>query len=272
MTSPSQRGLAAVIFDWAGTMIDFGSRAPVEAVMEIFRRRGVNVPERIARAPMGMAKRDHIDIVLRDPAVVPLWRAATGRDPAPADVDSLYTEFLPLQLEILRNHGDLIPGAAEAAAECRRRGLKIGSTTGYTAELMQIVMAEAARQGYAPDVMICSSDVSPGRPAPWMIFEVARRLNVYPMSRIVKVDDTPVGIEAGRNAGTLTVGIVMTGNEIGLTKKDLDALPTREHNALRTRARKNLKAAGAHHLIDSVADLAPILTRIEKALRRGLKP
>lgn len=264
--------LRAVIFDWAGTMIDHGSRAPVEVILEVFRRRGVELREAEARGPMGMNKLDHLKTLLADAAIAARWAAATGAPPREEDAANLYREFLPLQHEVLRRRCTLIPGAVAAVAECRRRGMKIGATTGYTAELMQFLVPEAARQGYSPDADVTSEGLPAGRPAPWMIFEAARRMNVYPMSRVVKVDDTPIGIEAGRNAGTWNVGVLLTGNEVGLDEEPLAALHEWERLRLRSEAARRMKAAGAHCVIDGVADLAEALDEIEARIARGERP
>ena len=115
-----------------------------------------------------------------------------------------------------------IPGVVETIEECRRRGVKIGSSTGYTREIIEVVMTRARREGFVADAVLCASDVAEGRPAPWLIFENARHLGVYPMAAIAKIDDTVPGIEAGLNAGTWTIGVAKTGNEVGLSKAELD--------------------------------------------------
>ena len=151
---------------------------------------------------MGMAKREHIAAIAALPRVGTRWRELHGDDPADGDVQSMFDEFLPLQKETLAVRGsEVIPGIPEAIGELRRRGLKIGSTTGYNRQLMDVVAPIAARAGYVPDVIVCSDDVRSGRPAPWMNFRAAEHLGIYPMYSVVVVDDTLVGIAAGRNAG-----------------------------------------------------------------------
>ena len=138
--------LQAVVLDWAGTTVDFGSRAPVLAVMEAFRRIDVPVTVEEARGPMGMAKRDHLRVMLEMPDVNSRWRKAFNRPPNPDDVDRLYAQFLPLQKEILAENSQVIPGCVEAIAACRAMGLQIGSSTGYTQELMDILVPLALRK------------------------------------------------------------------------------------------------------------------------------
>jgi phosphonoacetaldehyde hydrolase len=252
-------GLRAVIFDWAGTTVDHGSRAPAEVFVELFQRSGVAISLAEARGPMGRAKRDHIAAIFALPRVARAWQTVHGKAPSHADLDRLYDAFVPLQREALVRHADVIAGVPEVVAECRRRGLKIGSTTGYPRVLMDIVAPLAKAGGFDPDVILCADDAPAGRPAPWLNFRAAERLDVYPMSAIVVVDDTPVGIEAGLNAGAWTVAVTRTGNSLGLSPEDVAALDPVERAARLENASAEFRALGAHHVIESVAALVPVL-------------
>jgi phosphonoacetaldehyde hydrolase len=275
-TNSQRRGyrgkLKALVFDWAGTLIDYGSRAPMAVFVEVFRRAGVTISVDEARGPMGMAKRAHIEAVLAQSDVTARWRERHGRAATTADVDRLYDDFLPLQAACIAEHSELIPGVLPVIEDCRKRGLKIGTSTGYVRSLMDVVLAEAAKQGFTPDAMVCTDDVPAGRPAPWMCWENAKRLNVFPAAAMVKVDDTPVGIEAGLNAGMWTVGIAKTGNETGLSQAELRALPAGEQEQRLDRAYDRLRSVGAHYVIDGVADLLPSLDAIETRLATGEHP
>jgi phosphonoacetaldehyde hydrolase len=264
--------LQAVIFDWAGTTIDFGSLAPVRALMEAFRSVDVPISAAEARGPMGMAKREHLQTLLNVPAIAERWQVVRGRAPIDDDIDELYERFLPRQKQLLTSHAALVPGCLEAVAACRARGLKIGSTTGYTRELMDAVIRAAQKQGFEPDAIVVADDVVAGRPAPWMCFECARRLNVYPPSSIVVVDDTTVGIKAGLNAGMWTVGIVQSGNLVGLSREEFSRLDSDSRRSLEEAARERLTCSGAHYLVDLVGELPSLLPGIEERLQRGERP
>jgi len=157
-------------------------------------------------------------------------------------------------------------------AALRARGIKIGSNTGYNREMMDALMPAAAAAGYEPDCAVCSTDVPVGRPAPWMAFENARRLNVYPMTAVIKVDDTAPGIEEGLNAGMWTVGVTETGNEFGLTVEELNALDPQQREARGQMAQRRLAQAGAHYVINGIGDLLPCLEDIERRLAQGETP
>ena len=264
--------LKAVVFDWAGTMIDHGSRAPAYVFREIFNRKGISISMDQAREPMGMAKRAHIATISKMPAVRTQWIEAFGAECSEQDIDDMYEQFLPLQKETLKNHSELIEGAAKAAARCRELGLKIGSSTGYTRELMVDVKLAAKEQGYEPDIALCSEDAPKGRPAPYLLYEAAKQLDVYPMSSIVKVDDTILGVEAGVNAGCWSIGITRTGNLLGLSQEEVDNLPVDELENRVAEIGKECLQAGAHKVIPSVTELEQALLELDEAMENGESP
>jgi phosphonoacetaldehyde hydrolase len=259
----------AVVFDWAGTVIDFGSFAPMGAFVEALARFGVAITVAQARAPMGLGKRDHIRALLNDPAVAAGWAAARGAPPTEADVDAVYEVFVPMNEAVAARHATLVPGAREAVEALRAQGLKIGSTTGYTRSIMREVLPVAAAQGYAPDCVVCADEVPEGRPAPFGMYRCFLELGVYPPSAVIKVDDTEPGIAEGVAAGCVTVGVTLSGNHAGLTPEELASLPAPEVDALRTRIGGLLRAAGADHVIDTVADLPALVQRLPSTFGSG---
>jgi phosphonoacetaldehyde hydrolase len=262
----------AVILDWAGTTVDHGSLAPVRVLQQVFATRGVPISENEARRDMGVLKIDHIRKILFDTNVAARWREIVKRDPTEADVESLFANFVPLQLECLVKYSTVIDGVAEAVARIRKRGIKIGSTTGYTRAMLGMILKPAAAQGYAPDCAITPDDIGAGRPHPWMIFTNAIRLQVEPLGAIVKIGDTPVDIEEGLRAGVWTVGVARTGNMIGLSAEDFAALAPAEQASRLEDARNALYAAGAHEVIDAVADCESAIDAIEARIHKGERP
>ena len=261
-TTTTTTGWQGVLLDWAGTTIDFGSRAPAAVFVEIFRQSGVEITVPEARGPMGKAKLDHIAEVAGLPRVAAAWQSRHGRPCTRDDVLAMYERFLPLQRETLARATQVIPGVVEAVRTLRARGLKIGSSTGYTRALMEVVLPLAAQQGNAPDCTLCADDVPAGRPAPDMNLAASRLLHLTDPSRVVAVDDTPVGIEAGRRAGMLTVGITLTGNLVGLGEAELAALSASDRAALHAAAARQFFAAGADHVLESTAHLPDLLDRV----------
>lgn len=267
-----QGPLRAVILDWAGTVVDHGSCAPVQAFVELFRRAGVPITPAQAREPMGTAKRDHIAAILAMPEVAKRWREAIGAVPNEADVDRLYSGFIPIQMEEIARHAGLIPGTVEAVAEFRERGLKVGTTTGYNGLMMDVLIPLAAEGGFNPDCVVASDEVAEGRPAPWMCFTNMTFLGVYPPSACVKIGDTVPDIEAGLNAGLWTIAVTATGNELGLTHEEAAALPPDELRERLDVISQHFTAAGAHYAVPTIADTPSVLDAIAQHLAAGEAP
>lgn len=261
-----------VAFDWAGTMVDFGCQAPILAFVEGFKRKGVDITMAQAREPMGMEKRDHIRVVTEMDEVAKAWHKKYGRPVTPEDIDSMFDDFVPVLMDILQSHSTLIPGVVDAVKKLRERGIKIAGSTGYFKEAADIVAKCGAEGGYVPDAMTNSSEVCAGRPAPWMIYKLMEELSVYPAAAVVNVGDTPVDIETGLNAGVWSVGVAATGNETGLTEDELAALSPEQRKVVVGKARETLIRAGAHYVMDTMAELPGVIDQINAQLRLGQKP
>lgn len=269
----SYRGpLKAVILDWAGTTMDYGCMAPAVVFMEIYRRFGVEITMEQAREPMGAHKRVHIAQIAQIDAVRTRWHEVHGAFPTDDDVGKMFEQFIPAQLKVLADYADLVPGCLAACAAFRSRGLKIGSTTGYTSEMMDILLREAAARGYTPDSTVCATQVPAGRPEPWMCLVNAMNFGIYPMEAIVKVGDTLPDIYEGLNAGMWTVGLTMTGNEMGMTQAEINALDAKVRDRKRQRAYTRMAQAGAHYVVDGIVDVPPLIDEINERMRRGERP
>lgn len=264
--------IEAVLLDWAGTTMDFGCMAPAVVFMQIYERKKVPITIDEARAPMGAHKKVHIQKIAQLESVRRRWRDAHGRAPNDDDVDAMFADFVPLQLACLSEYSTLIPGTLEVVAELRRRGAKIGSTTGYLTEMMKINREDGKRQGYDPDSTVCASDVPAGRPYPYMCLQNAINLGITTVQSCVKVDDTVPGVEEGLNAGMWTVGLAVSGNEVGLPLAEWQALPAPEKAAKRSRALSRMQQCGAHYVVDTIADLLPCIDDIQERIGRGETP
>ena len=221
--------IEAVIFDWAGTTVDYGCFAPVKAFMEAFAHYGVPVTMEETRKPMGMLKRDHIRTMLHMERIAAEWKRVHGHEATEEDVDAVYAQFEPKLFSILDQYADPKPFAVETAAKLREMGLKIGSTTGYTDAMMNIVVPKAAQQGYPPDCWVSPDGAEgKGRPYPYMIFANMQKLGVTSVRNVVKVGDTISDVKEGVNAGVWTVGVVEGSSELGLSQEEFEALTPQE--------------------------------------------
>jgi phosphonoacetaldehyde hydrolase len=264
--------LKLAVLDFAGTTVDYGSSAPAAVFIEGYRRKDIEIAIQQAREPMGMEKRAHIQTIGRMESVAAQWQQRYGRPMNSADVDEMYHDFVPLLLDVLADYSAPIPGAVETANAMRAMGMKIAGTTGYFDEALDVVCRVAAAYGYTPDFSICATQVPAGRPAPWMIFRSMEALDIYPPAAVVKIGDTRLDVEAGLNAGVWTIAVARTGNELGLTEAEIDALPPDELNEMLQIAYTRLHGAGAHYVVDGIADVLPILAEINERLAQGEHP
>jgi len=250
-----------VVFDWAGTIIDFGSLAPMAAYRQVFSKQGVEVAAAEIRPHMGLHKRDHLKAILRMPEVAKRWQTTRGQPWSEADIDRMYAEFMPIQLAALSRHNRLVAGLLDCAAALRSRGILLGGSTGYFRAATDLVLADAREQGFELDCSVCADDVPSGRPAPWMIYRNMERLGVYPSLAVVKIGDTVADIQEGLNAGAWSVGVTISGSEVGLSESEWNALGTTEQSAMKAKARQTLAGAGAHAVIDTLAELPEVVDR-----------
>ena len=269
----SYRGpLQAVILDWAGTAVDYGSFAPTAVFLRLFESHNVKITPDDARSGMGLMKKDHLRTILSRPQVAEAWTAVHGMPASEDDIADLFNSFVPMQISVLKEFAEPIPGLLEVVQELRDRNMKIGTTTGYLRQMMEVLAPKAKENGYEPDCIVCPDEVPAGRPYPWMCYENAIQLGVYPMQAIVKVGDTLVDIEEGLNAGMWTVGLSLTGNLLGLNEAEVEALSTEERERAINKSEAQLYQAGAHYVIDGIWDLPDVLDDIEFRLAQGEHP
>ncbi|MQT29150.1 phosphonoacetaldehyde hydrolase [Pseudomonas helleri] len=269
-TNPSK--LQAAILDWAGTVVDFGSFAPTQIFVEAFAEFDVQVSIEEARGPMGMGKWDHIRTLCDQPQISERYKKVFGRTPSDDDVTAIYQRFMPLQIEKIAEHSALIPGALETIAQLREQGIKIGSCSGYPAQVMAKVVELAATRGYTADHVVATDQVPNGRPWPAQALANVIALGIDDVGACVKVDDTVPGILEGRRAGMWTVALVCSGNALGLTYEQYRALDPATLASERTRIHSLFEGSRPHYLIDTLSDLPEVIADINKRLANGEMP
>ena len=272
MNYEQPKQLQAVVLDWAGTVVDFGSFAPTQIFVEAFAEFGVQVSLEEARGPMGMGKWDHIRTLCDIPAIAERYQAKFGRTPTDDDVTAIYERFMPLQIEKIAEHSALIPGALDAIAAVRRQGLKVGSCSGYPAVVMEKVVALAKTNGYVADHVVATDEVPNGRPHPAQALANVIALGISDVAACVKVDDTWPGILEGRSAGMWTVALTCSGNALGLTYEQYKALPAQKLEQERRRIAQMFEGSRPHYLIDTIAELPEVIADINARLARGEMP
>lgn len=255
--------IKGVIFDWAGTTVDFGCFAPVEVFLSVFKEADIDVTYDEAREPMGMSKIDHIRTMLNMPRIQEAWELRYNRPSTEEDVERLYASFEKLLIDGLAQYTTPIPNVLDTVKALKEAGIRIGSTTGYTTEMMKVVAEEAAKKGYAPE-FIATADLigGKGRPYPYMIFENMKQLGLASVAEVVKVGDTVADILEGVNAGGISVGVIVGSSEMGLSEEAYTALSEAEQNALIEKTRAKFEEAGAHYTIETMAELVGLIDKL----------
>ena len=252
--------IKVVIFDWAGTTVDFGCMAPVQAFMEVFKAYGIEPTMEEVRGPMGMLKIDHIRTMLKMDRIKTCWMEKYGKEPGEEEAQQLYGIFEEKLLSILPNFSDPKPGVVDVVNRLRRNGFKIGSTTGYTDKMMDIVAPTAEEKGYAPDVWFSPDSTNQkGRPYPYMIFRNIEALGIKKVRRVLKVGDTVSDIKEGKNAGVWSAGIVVGSSEMGLTLEEYEALSEEEKETRCREVADRFLDAGADKVFYTIEDLGEFL-------------
>jgi len=265
--------IRAVVFDWAGTIVDFGSLAPMGAFVRLFANHGVQTTIAQARVPMGLPKLAHIEAMGAMPEIAAQWQRAKGHAFSAADAQALLEEFEPMSAASAMEHSDFIPGFLDTYAMLKSCGIGVATTTGYTRKIMTPLIAKAAAAGFEPARVICCDDVAHSRPHPLGMQECMQSLGLAGQSAsVAKVDDTVPGLQEGLNAGCWTIGVAASGNALGWSWDEWVQASEDEREHALVGATRTLREAGAHEVIESVAGLQKALAAIEARMARGERP
>lgn len=268
-----QGGVKAVIFDWAGTVIDSGVFGPTVVFLELFKNEGVPITIDEARGPMGIHKKDHLRMITQMEGVRTRWFEKWGRYPEESDVDRMFNNAVPMQLACLSDYSTMIEGAVDTVNTLQHTmNLKIGTTTGYTSDMLDVIKPLAAEAGYIPDSYVAADEVPQARPYPYMVWLNLIRMDVNPIQAVVKVDDTTDGVREGITAGCWAVGLARTGNYVGHTEAEISALSEEDYERKLKRSYSALVDSGAHYVIDTVNDMPYVIRDINRRLAAGEHP
>jgi phosphonoacetaldehyde hydrolase len=264
----------AVILDWSGTTADAYVVAPAVVFVEVFKRQKVEISMLEARGPMGLRKDLHIKALTEVDEIKERWKKIHGKYPEQSDVDRMFADFVPLQLDCLRKYTTLLPGVAEVTQRLQKQGIKIGSTTGFVRSMVDILEEDSAKQGYKPDASVAGDEVTNGaRPSPHMVYKNLDMLNITPIQSVVKVDDTTSGIGEAVNAGCWGIGVTRYSNYMDVdTPEDGKKLSEDEIKKRVAKTKDILEKAGAHYILESIADIEPVIEDINKRIARGERP
>jgi len=264
-----------LVLDLSGTTCDKYVIAPARVFFEVFHKYGIPVSMEEARIPMGLRKDLHIKEMLTYPEIQARWQKKYGRPSTDADVAAMYKDFIPMQLACLKNYGALIPGTADTLNKLRKeKGIKVGLSTGFSRAMVDVLLAESAKQGFVPDASAAGDDVLNGvRPKPFMLYKNLDMMDVHPIQAVVKVDDTAGGVCEGLEAGCWAVGVSRYSNYMNINTLEEEAtLSKAEIEKRHAHSRNELNKAGAHYVVDDITHLPKVIEHIEGRLARGEAP
>ena len=264
----------ALILDWSGTTADAYVLAPAVVFVDVFKKHGVEISMAEARGPMGLRKDLHIKSLTEVPEIAERWKGVHGNHPGQPEVDAMFADFVPMQLECLREYTSLLPGVAETTQKLQAQGIKIGSSTGFLRAMVDILEEDAKKQGYVPDASVAGDEVEHGaRPKPFMVYKNLDMLDVHPIQSVVKVDDTVSGVGEALEAGCWGVGIARYSNYMDIDsfahEKSLSDAEIQRRLAF---TRETLRKAGSHYVIDTFDELPAVIEDVNARLARGEKP
>ncbi len=264
----------ALVLDWSGTTADAYVIAPTVVFVEVFAKQGIEISMEEARGPMGLRKDLHIKALIEDPKIKDRWIKVHNTAPTQDDVDGMYEDFVPLQLACIKQYSKLLPGVAKTAKKIQASSIKIGCTTGFVRSMVDILEAEAKKQGYVPDASVAGDDVIHGnRPKPFMLYRNLDLLDAHPIQSVIKVDDTTSGIDEGLEAGCWTVGIAKYSNYLNINSfAERDKLSEEEFAKRLVHTRGLLNQAGAHYVVDEFTELLDVIDDVNRRLAQGEKP
>ena len=264
----------AVILDWSGTTADAYVVAPAVVFVEVFKKQNVEISMAEARGPMGLRKDLHIKALTEVDEIKERWKGIHDKYPDQDDVDRMFADFVPMQLACLRKYTNLLPGVADVTQRMQKQGIKLGSTTGFVRSMVDILEEEAAKQGYKPDASVAGDEVINGaRPSPHMVYKNLDLLGITPIQSVIKVDDTVSGVGEAVNAGCWGVGVTRYSNYMDVdTPEDGEKLSVEEIAKRQSHTKDLLEKAGAHYVIESIADIEPVIEDVNKRLANGERP
>ena len=189
-----------VVFDMAGTTVD-ENNVVYKTLQKVINEAGFNFSlEQVLAAGAGKEKLTAIKDII----------ALEEVNTDDTIVDKIYQSFID-ELVTAYNSFELKPqpGAQETFDALRAKNILVVLNTGYD-ENTAVNILEKLRweTGKQIDGLITASDVQNNRPNPDMILLAMQRFGIENASEVIKVGDSIIDIEEGKNAGcSLSIGI-----------------------------------------------------------------
>lgn len=195
-----------VVFDIAGTTVkDHGEIAI--AFKTAMKEKGYDVPVEKINPLMGYKKPEAIKMMLDE-------YEADAAKVTDDYINDIHERFIELMVEYYKTTDQLqaLPHAEDVFAYLKQRGIKIGLDTGFSNHITDIIIERLGwlKNGII-DYVVSSNQVAAGRPQPFMIKKMMQAAGIDDSKQVVKLGDTEVDINEGKNAGCLYSIAVTTG-------------------------------------------------------------
>ena len=191
------------VFDLAGTTLA-DDDAVAKAFKNAFAVYGFEVNEENINPLMGYKK----------PLAIQIMLDKLGEEPSEELVADIHREFEISMLEHYENSPDVkpLPGAENTLQHLKDKGIRIALNTGFSRSIADTILRRLQwmEKGLVDDY-IASDEVEAGRPQPFMIQTLMKRAGIDDAKEVIKIGDTEVDINEGRNAGCAMVVAVTTG-------------------------------------------------------------
>lgn len=191
------------VFDIAGTTVA-DDNAVATAFKNAFDVYGYSIKEEDVKPLMGYKK----------PVAIQIMLEKLGAEFDEELVDDIHNEFEVAMLDHYEYSPDVkaMPGAENVLQQLKEKGIRIALNTGFSKSIADTIVhrLQWMERGLVDDY-IASDEVEEGRPQPYMIQTLMKRAGIDDANEVIKIGDTEVDINEGRNAGCSLVVAVTTG-------------------------------------------------------------
>ena len=192
------------VFDIAGTTV-IDDNAVANAFCKAFESYGYHeVSEEDVKPLMGYKKPIAIRMVLEK-------MDGNWEDDL---IENIHNEFVNEMMDHYEYSPDVKPmlQAEDVFLQLKEKGIKIALNTGFSKDITDVIVSRLQwKEKGLIDDYIASDEVEEGRPQPFMIQTLMKRAGISDSKEVIKIGDTEVDVNEGRNAGCSMVVAVTTG-------------------------------------------------------------
>lgn len=228
-----------LVFDLAGTTVDDsieGIPLVAVAMKETFSKHGYDIDVEVVNKYRGMEKREAIQNILNEP------HKQNNTSPN-VDVEVIFKDFKYFLNKHLSSIKNEIPGTTDVFRKLKSAGMKIAVGSGFPHSVVEAI-ASTLQWTELVDYLSSAEKAGHGRPHPAMILSAMKFFNISDPRAVIKVGDTKIDVQEGKNAGCWTVS-VLTG----------------------TQTRDYIKGSNPDFIINSIADLPDLLSNAKFQLQ-----